>query len=1042
MTDESYEDELLALGNDFLTASVRTGRSLKLVDLINVPKSIDLSAINVPLQNITYSRRANRLDIHSAPLNRISIIPGVFTVRNVVASLRIPCNKGDYKNIIAAFSGHWIIGNIFLHTQARYDTEHMSLLLRGNTKPGKTIDLKNELNSLARTNLPIPLPSVRLGNIAVTGHIELIKGGMATVVVSGTIGSIRVHGILQKQISSSGIFSGAFAADFGPLRLSNLIRKVTSVDISRVPFLGTLSIPRLGVTISSGYITSSMLPNVFCKEGLLSKTSVTIPKGLQAFVNLKLGSHKTTLKMTYFQSSLKFKLTDGGKLPIGSLLSAIPKLNIRSLRLPPGIRNIFQLQIEFFSFDTDSKELMIDAQFPGKFSFFRNFLTITDPEVKIHAILKHPRKVFLDFSGEIKIGKEDYEVTISRDRSTNNYILRASFKTIPISDFIHSFSAKLIPKSLHRALKKFIRFRIDNAKLVVPLGTKNPQIHLSGTPVIRGFKTIHMNSIVFRQNEKSYLVQGFQLGKVSLASIIRQITRKDLRRIAFLNQHLNTALVISPVTLPPSLRLYGSQLSDIPITKGVSIRALLHWPSNCAQDNFCSVAQRKLGSDAKFTLQGTFVNLNSFTLSAGVSDLRLGSGVVLQRAALQIKVGVENAVGIEGAIYLKKIRVTLSASLRTGTRGVVLQGNLEGCWKRAFGAKWLSICNLHLLIAIQPTVTLVGALELGGEVRIGNPACLAKPITALGYVGIDQLSPRDSFYYVELRNSLTVGTVLQAFCIKFRLPRPLADSGFPNGFLTSFSIAGKEIPKARISIPAGYRLKGSINILGLVVHADVTINIPKGVNMKIALGPLRLVGGRLLMYASSKDRNHGPFLKVFVTAHPKPKVDIHASGFVSVFGISIEARLRITNKQYEYFIRGKFLRLFQASLHITANYGSIKTAHFRVRGHLKNDLFATIRRKIQQGLQKSARAATKAIDNAKRKINSKKAVFNRAIRKVSKAQARVTRAGGAFDRAANKLRRWQRKKFCRLKRCRSGKSKLYVKLSEYHYVFIQCALDA
>ena len=212
------------------------------------------------------------------------------------------------------------------------------------------------------------------------------------------------------------------------------------------------------------------------------------------------------------------------------------------------------------------------------------------------------------------------------DRSTSKYNLKASFKTIPISDFIHSFSAKLIPKSLHRALKKFIRFRIDNAKLVVPLGTKNPQIHLSGTPVIGGFKTVHMSSIIFRQGKKTYLVQGFQLGKVSLASIIRQITRKDLRRIAFLNQHLNTALVISPVTLPPDLRLYGSQLSDILITKGVSIRALLHWPPNCAQDNFCAVAQRSLGSDAKFTLQGTFVNLQSFTLSAGVSNVRLGSG--------------------------------------------------------------------------------------------------------------------------------------------------------------------------------------------------------------------------------------------------------------------------------------------------------------------------------------------------------------------------------------------------------------------------------
>ena len=106
---------------------------------------------------------------------------------------------------------------------------------------------------------------------------------------------------------------------------------------------------------------------------------------------------------------------------------------------------------------------------------------------------------------------------------------------------------------------------------------------------------------------------------------------------------------------------------------------------------------------------------------------------MLQRAALQVMIGRETSYGIEGSIHLNKIGITLSAGIRVVTRGVVLQGNMQGCWKRAFGVKWLSICNLHLLIAIQPTVTLVGALEIGGEVRIGNPSCLRHPLIAKGY---------------------------------------------------------------------------------------------------------------------------------------------------------------------------------------------------------------------------------------------------------------------------------------------------------------------
>ena len=1017
--DLTLGDTVAQAGTTSLTGYVKKGQTLRLLDLLDFPQMKRLSAINIRLQKIVSDCEAKYLDIYTAPTRRFTFAPGVFSVRSAVFSIRISYGK-DNRNVIAGVTGQWAIGNIVVDVLARYDINSMKLLLRGAPKIKTTINLKNELESLTGTYVPIPLPSVFLSNIAVTGQFNLIKGGLATVVVSGSIGKNRVHAVFQKPLKA-GKFSGAFAADFGPIRLSNIIRKTTQVDISRVPFFGSLSIPRLGVTVSSEYITSSLLPNVFCKEGLLKNTAVTIPKGLQVFTILNLGGAKVPLKMQYYETSLSFEVIRNGRLPIGTLLSTIPGINIRSLPLPPGVKDILRFQIDYFSLDTSSKQLVVTTQYPGTLSYFNGYLTITNPALSINAVLKHPRKVNFEVSGAIKIGKGDYVITLSRDPSTNKYVLKASFKKIPISDFIHKFSAKLLSRAFQKRLKKFVQFSIHNAKLALPLGTRNLQLHLSGTPVIGGYKTVHMSAVITRQGEKTKLVAGFQLGKVSLSTLLLKITGKNLRGIAILNQQLDTSLLISPVSLP-GVRLYGSKLKNINIVKGVSISAALLWPPNCARDKFCAVAQRVLGKNAQFSLQATIQSASSFTLSAGVSDVRLGAGVVLQRAALQVMVGRETSYGIEGSIHIKKIGITLFAGLRVGSRGVVLQGNMQGCWKRAFGAKWLSICNLHLLIAIQPTVTLVGALEIGGEVRIGNPSCLSRPLIAKGYVGVDQLSPINNFYYVELKNKVTMGTLLQAFCIRFRLPRPLADSGFPKGFLSSFSPIGKELPKAGISIPAGYRLKGTINILGLEAHADITISLPKGVRMNVALSPLKLVRGLLQMYASRRDRSRGPFLKVFVTAYPRPKVDIHASGFVSVLGIQAEAMLRITNTQYEYRIAGKFLHLFQASLHITANYGDIKRAGFRVRGHLRNDFFAIIRRKIQKGLQSSSRAATRAIDKAKQKINSKKVVFDRAIGKLRSAQHRVNRARGAFNRAMNKLRSWERKvrRLCRIKRCGSG----------------------
>ena len=100
----------------------------------------------------------------------------------------------------------------------------------------------------------------------------------------------------------------------------------------------------------------------------------------------------------------------------------------------------------------------------------------------------------------------------------------------------------------------------------------------------------------------------------------------------------------------------------------------------------------------------------------------------------------------------------------------------------------------------------------------------------------------------------------------------------------------------------------------------------------------------------------------------------------------------------------------------------IKQAGFRVRGHLKNDFFAVVHKKIQKGIQKFSQAATKAIDNAKQKVNSKKVVFDRAIRKLQSAQDTVNSAKGAFDSATNKLRSWEGNvhRLCTIKHCGSS----------------------
>ncbi len=604
----------------------------------------------------------------------------------------------------------------------------------------------------------------------------------------------------------------------------------------------------------------------------------------------------------------------------------------------------------------------------------------------------------------------------------NNYVLQASADVLPITSAISQFQASVLPPDLNSLLSgiPFLSFSIDDPSITYPFSSVPKQIQLGGTPVVAGYSTVSMEAIILRQASKSLLVMGFDIGSVNLADILKTISGSDFNSIAILNQDLELALVISPVTLP-STRFNGQKLQDISISKGVSVDAQMAFPSDCASDAFCAVAQSLLGANARLKLKGTIKSAGNFAIFAGVSDVRIGSGLTISNAGFEIQAGAETSVGITGSIVLTNPPITLTSKIFLSTSGVVLEMTQTGCWNRAFGASWLAICNILGSIGMIPGVT-VTSLEVGGEISLGDPSC-STPITAIGFLGIDALTPTNNYYYVQFTGTTTVASVLSAFCVNISLPRPLAESGFPHGFLSSFSLTGTEISNAGISIPQGYRLNGTLNILGLEGSADVTIGLPTGINISVALPPINVGNGLLRMTASSSDTSRGPFLRAAIVILPSPSVDIAASGYVNVLGISAEASLKITNTNYEFSLSGRMLNLFQADLFISASYGSISRASFQVSGHFRNDLYDMVEDKIKNTLQNSANQATAAINSAQNKVNQEQGKFDSAIKSLQSAQRKVDSANAAFNSAVRELQKAQDNvnKVCTIKRCNSGK---------------------
>ncbi len=73
------------------------------------------------------------------------------------------------------------------------------------------------------------------------------------------------------------------------------------------------------------------------------------------------------------------------------------------------------------------------------------------------------------------------------------------------------------------------------------------------------------------------------------------------------------------------------------------------FPIDCASDTFCAVAQSLL---ARLMLRGTIKLADSFAIFAGVSDVKIGSGLIISNAGFEIQAGAETSAGITGYIVL------------------------------------------------------------------------------------------------------------------------------------------------------------------------------------------------------------------------------------------------------------------------------------------------------------------------------------------------------------------------------------------------------
>lgn len=1004
----SYEDKVL----DFV---IPDDIDLTLNDLLSEIPSISsvVNSLPPPISDLrTTTLEAMDFDVSTkmlsvaASLDQLTIVPNTMEVKDLKISFVavLSSNNGGLESL--DFSANWVLGNVNLRIKVTYDK--VSNVVVFAAMPTGDLNIQQLISGL--TGNDIPLPSA-INSAQLTKVIGRKTSSMTTIIFSGIIGDkADVHLVYQSMGQSSQV---GIAAGIKSFTFTELIQSAVNIDISSVPFFGTFSVPAVALSVATEKITSDLLPEVYLEDSPLVKFGETLSKGFIAEFDAPIGNIKGIIG-SYRDKVISFTVPSNVDASLGALISVIPGIELNSIDIGPVFGNILDIQLKSFSLDVPNKKMSIEM-FLEKITFYENILEIRDIQLKLSATFS-PKSLNAEASAIIAIGDTDFDVSVGPNPLTNKYALTIQTEKLAIFDMITALSASILPNDLQTFLENVFKFDILDAKVVYPFGAEPQQIYIRGTPKIFGQNSARMTAIAFRYSGKIRLVQKFEFPSFNVADLIDNLVGISLHSLKILDQEVNLKFVLSPSTIK-GIDFSIPDFDGYSLDEGISIKAPLDWPSDCSSDAFCNVAYNLLGG-VKLSLEGTIKNLRSFSLTAVIGDLKLGGGVVLLEAGLQIIGGSNPSVGVVGGIELNDPPISLMAAIRVNVGGVKLEGSMSGCWHNAFGSSYLTLCNLYLSMTINPSPLPISGIEFGGRIEVGKQSC-GHVLTAEGYVGINLINPTENYFYADV-GPVTFQKFFDAFCLDVDLPKPLGESGFPNGFKTSFSLLGVSLPHAGIVIPVGYVFRGTLNILGLEAYADIYIQLPTRITAKINLPPVS-IGSVFKMYRSKTETNVGPYLDVDITTKGAPSIE--AEGYVNVFGISVETKLVITSSKYELEITGKFLNLFEAYLHILAEYsGSITNGKFLVEGWFKNDLFDSIAKAVRNGLQKSADQADEQISAAQNKIREEQAKFDAAIKKLEDAKREIDKAQGAFDNAVAEVNRAHSKvdSICSYKSCGSG----------------------
>ncbi len=873
------------------------------------------------------------------------------------------------------------------------------------------------------TSLSLPLPRKFRSSsdgFKIIGTVdESLSNGILVFSVSIGLGNKNRAFLIVKR--DNNVLETAIAVDIASIMLSDLVQSVTGLsetDFSQIPFIGTASLPEMGLVLSSSSISSDLFYECFNDTFLLQCFGNTLPKGVSGFLGFDFSTD--IYKISYLNETITF-ITKSGDLSVRKVLNLVLlPLDFQRIRIPSFLGDILDTDVNNFGLSLPQNKIFLDFEL-SKIDLFGGQIRLSLPSIMLHVPLTNSNDMEVKVkTGQFSFGSVDFDFQINKE-SDGKYVFDANCDYMPLSSLVTGFSAKILPKNMQPP-RNFLSFGIKKFNMEFPLESGVSKMFLSGKPVIAGYTVTCMTAVVVKdENNAVDIVLDLDLGSANLANVLGEIVpplTNILKLIPFINQEIDFSLIMSPKKLTDiTLSRVNEQIS---IEKGITIKGEIPFPSrsSCGSDPFCLFLTTILPDNTILHIDSTIIDANNFQLMAGFTlDINLG-GLTITHAGMELRVaGLETSIGVIGKLSLQNPRLDFTIRLYFSETGMTLGMIAAGCWRDAFDLP-IDICDVHGSVSIGPT--LITELSIGGQVRLGGK-CNRPPLVAIGHVGLNTMNPRKNFYYASFPEGLTIADLLQIFCISSSsLPSPIADTGLQPGFQSSFSPVEKVIPEIDVYIPRGFNVNGAVNIFGFQVKGNISI-LPEQMNLAVQLDPIE-IGSIFYMYASSNDRTKGPYLIAEIKSNQLPVVE--ASGYIHLLGFSVGASLAITKESMSASVEGRILNIIDARITITAPaISSLSSAEFEVKGHVKSSFFDVIESAITEGAEGLADVTNEAVGAAQTVLDTASQVFDSASNGLAGARRAVERLQGEFNRAVGEVNRLIRRvdSICHRRNCGSSK---------------------